>query len=74
LIIAKVVSFAAAIISLTAIQQAQAVELIMELHEDYSVTFKTLNDTKIKGYANLEGAAGQHNGIIDVVEQMELWN
>lgn len=51
------------------IQTAQAVELIIEMHEDLSVTLKTVNGTEIKGYANVNALTGE-NGLVDMVEQM----
>lgn len=51
----------------------QAQELIIEQHEDMSITLKTLNGTELKGYANVEALAG-NNGLSDIIQQMERWN
>jgi hypothetical protein len=48
-------------------------ELLIVVHEDSSITLKTLDGTEIKGFANVNALAGP-NGLVDMIEQMELWN
>lgn len=50
----------------------QAQELIIQQHEDMSITLKNLNGTELKGFANVEALSGA-NGLSDIIEQMGEW-
>jgi hypothetical protein len=69
----SVITMTLALAVVTTLQQAQAVELIIEQYEDLSITLKTLNGTELKGYANVNALAGP-NCLQDIVQQMESWN
>lgn len=48
-------------------------ELILKVHEDGSITLKTLEGQEIKSFANIEALTGM-NGLYQLIEQMELWD